>query len=79
MTSDKLREAVRAQPFRPFRVHLGGGRALDVTHPDFMMISPSGRTAAVSERNDEFEIIDVLMVPSIEFCNGRTGRRRRAA
>lgn len=77
MTSEKLKEAVQAQPFRPFRVHLGGGRALDVVHPEFIAISPSGRTAALYGRKDELEIIDVFMVQSIEFLTGRTRRGRR--
>lgn len=80
MTSEKLTEAIRSQPFRPFRVHLGGGRSLDVRHPDYVMLSPSGRTAAVYGPRDELELIDVFMVQSIEFLprrNGSRGARRK--
>lgn len=80
MTSEKLREALKSEPFRPFRLHLGGGRSLDVQHPELVAVSPSGRTAAVYRPKDALEIIDVLMVQSIEFITGRNGqaRRRRA-
>ena len=76
MTSEKLSEAIRSQPFRRFRVHLGGGRSLEVRHPDFIMLSPSGRTAAVYGPRDELEVIDVFMVQSIEFLTGKNGTRR---
>ena len=80
MTSDKVKEALRAEPFRPFRLHLGGGRALDVEHPELVALSPSGRTAAVYGHDDALEIIDVFMVQSIEFLpqngRGRKGRRK---
>lgn len=80
MTSEKLREALKTEPFRPFRLHLGGGRALDVLHPEFVAVSPSGRTAAVYGPKDALEIVDVLMVQSIEFLPARNGqsKRRRA-
>src|SRR2546421_581868 len=77
MTSDKVREAVGAEPFRPFRLHLGGGRSLDVWHPEFVMISPSGRAAAIYGEDDGLEIIDVFMVQSIEFLTQRARPSRR--
>lgn len=77
MTSEKLREALKTEPFRPFRLHLGGGRALDVAHPEFVAVSPSGRTAVVYGLKDELEIIDVLMVQSIEFLPNRNGHSKR--
>ncbi len=76
MTSEKIREACKAQPFRPFRLHLGSGRVLNVRHPEFVAVSPSGRTAAIYGPRDELEIIDILMVQSIEYRrNGRRGGR----
>jgi len=77
MTSDRLREALRSQPFRQFRVHLGGGRSLDVRHPEFVAISPMGRTAAIYGPKDELEIIDVFMAQSIEFIPAKPGSTRR--
>lgn len=76
MTAEKLREAVNATPFRKFRVHVGGGRMVEVGRPELIMISPSGRTAAIYGRRDKLEIIDVFMVQSIEFGNGAIRRGR---
>jgi hypothetical protein len=79
MTSIELKNALKAEPFRPFRVHLGGGRTVDVVDPEFVAVAPSGRTAAICGPDDAFEIVDILMIQSIEFPkqNGH-GRRRKA-
>ncbi len=78
MTIDRLRKTLRAQPFRPFRLHMGDGRALRVPHPDFVWIPPEGsRTVIVSTGPDDFEIVDMMLVVSIEVANGT--RRRRGA
>lgn len=79
VTSEKLREAAKREPFRPFRLHLGGGRALDVLHPEFLAVAPNGRTAVIFGRGEEMEIVDILMIQSIEFLperKGGQGRRR---
>ena len=41
MTVDALREAIRTG--WPFKITMADGRTLDVAHPDFAMISGSGR------------------------------------
>ena len=82
MTSDKLREVLRAEPFNPFVVHMADGRALTVNHPELMAISPSGRIAYLFEtgdRHDSGHHIEILMITSIEVRSARpgTGRGRR--
>ncbi len=75
MTIEQLRQAYRATPFRPFILHLADGREIPVRSPEFMMISPSGRTIMVSQLDDSYNVIDLLLVTDLEFKNGR----RRAA
>jgi NADH-quinone oxidoreductase subunit F len=52
MTVDKLRELWKAQPFQKFTIHLADGRDISVAHREFLMLSPSGRTAYVSQPDD---------------------------
>lgn len=40
MTVDELRKMLRAQPFRPFEIHLADGRSLPVNHPEVVAIVP---------------------------------------
>jgi len=77
VTVEKLREMYNAKPFMPFRVHLADGRSVDIDHPEFLMFSRSGRTIYVSKPDDTFEIIDLLLVTSLESINGQPRRRRK--
>ena len=70
MTIEQLRTLHRARPFQPFRIHLADGRNLDVTHPEFLSHSASGRTAYVSKPDDSFEIVDLLLITSLQVLNG---------
>lgn len=77
MTIDQLQQIMHAQPFKPFRLYLADGRSLDIVHPDFVARSPSGRTAIVYKSDESFEIVDLLLVVSIDVPNGKPASRRR--
>jgi len=73
MTAEHLIQFQHAQPFRRYRMHLADGRHLDVGHPDFVARSPSGRTAVVYKRDETFEVVDLLLVASLEVLDGERG------
>jgi len=82
MVIDQLRKLYEAQPFRPFAMHLADGRQLPVVHREFIIVSPSGRTAIVYQPDDSFNIEDLLLVTDLEVRlegeakpNGRKKRR----
>jgi hypothetical protein len=79
MTGEQVRSLYRAMPFAPFRVHMADGRSIDVPHPDFMHLSPTGRRLIVDRSDDSFGVLDVLLVTSVEKLpkNGTKARRRR--
>jgi hypothetical protein len=79
MTTEQIRSLFTATSFEPLRVHMANGRSIDVPHPDFMHLSPTGRRMMVDKADDSFEVIDVLLVTSVETLpkNGNTSRRRR--
>ncbi len=66
MTIEQLRNVHRAQPFRPFTIHLADGRQLLVPHPDFLSHSPTGRTIIVYQMDDNFSVVDLLLVTELE-------------
>ena len=78
MQMNELRAVFKAQPFQPFVLYLAGGRNVRVEHPDFMAISPVGRTAVVYDKSGGFEIIDLLLVTSVQVANGRSRGKRKA-
>jgi hypothetical protein len=80
MTVEQLRKFYDAQPFRPFTIHLADGREVAVSHREFIMSSPSGRTVSVYQPDDTLNVIDLLLVTDLEIkptTNG-AGKRRRS-
>jgi len=72
VTIEQLRRFHQARPFMPFRVHIADGRQLDVRHPEFLAHTPAGRTIMIAADDDSFEVVDLLLVTSLEpLRNGR--------
>ena len=76
MQIKELQSFYRAQPFRPFTVHVADGRGIRVEHPELMALSPTGRSAVVYGKDGAFEVVDVPLVISLELTDGRVKRRR---
>jgi hypothetical protein len=65
MTVDTLRDAVRTG--RPFKITTDDGRSVEIPHPEFAMISGSGRIFYVAKPDsDLFEAFDVLLITGVE-------------
>ena len=67
MTIQQLRAAHHAAPFRPYNVHMANGRAFPIPHPDFLSMSPTGRTVIIYQENDDLSILDLLLMTEIEM------------
>ena len=74
MTIQQLRAAHKAMPFHPFNVHMADGRQFSVPHPDFLFMSPSGRTVIICEENEDFSILDLRLMTESEMLPGNTSR-----
>jgi hypothetical protein len=70
MTIEQLRKVVHGQPFEAFTMHLADGREIHVRHPDFIAMSPSGRTCTVYQADDAAEYVDILMITSLRLLSG---------
>jgi hypothetical protein len=77
MSSDEVRNMLRAKPFRPFQINLADGDSFQIVHPDFAIISPSGQTIVAYTPKNEMKIIDLFLVTSIEHVNGRARKARK--
>lgn len=77
MTIERLREAVQTKPFRPFSLCLADGRAIRVRGPECVLLPPGAqRTFIVAETGEDYRIIDLLMVTSIDYIPARPRRAR---
>lgn len=67
MTVKHLKSVLHAQPFQPFTIHMGDGRAFFLKHPDFIARSPSGGTVIVYNEDESHSILDMLLVTELEL------------
>lgn len=80
MTTEEVRKAIKAQPFRTFVLRTTSGQEFLVEHPEFVALSKGGRTIAVfSTSENAFEIVDLLLVESIRFGEPGKGRGKKSA
>lgn len=75
MAPDRLRDALKTLPFRPFTVELPNDRRILAKHPDYAHLSPAGRTLIVDDDDDGMEMIDVFLITNLSF-EGRRDRRK---
>ncbi len=66
MTVEQLRTTIRATPFLPFRIRMVDGRHFLIPHPDFLAMSPTGRTAVIYHADDSASIVDLLLMTGLE-------------
>ena len=67
MTREQLRSALRSRPFRPFTIRMADGRTFSIAHPDFLSLSPAGRTVVIYHPNDSASIVDLLVMTELEL------------
>lgn len=68
MSADALRKCIVASPFRPFTLNIADGRRIPVLGGDFVLMAPEkGRTVVVYQRNDDFDILDTLLITGVSF------------
>ena len=67
MTVQQLDNAHRAAPFRPFTIHMGDNRTFHVPHPEYLSRSPSGRNVIVYGKDENFSILDLLLMTEVEI------------
>lgn len=69
MMTEHLKNLLAARPFTPFVIHMADSRDVAVSHPEAIAYG-GGRIAVVVRPDDSFEIIDLLLVPSLEVKPG---------
>jgi hypothetical protein len=45
------------------------GRSFEVVHPDFIALSPTGRTVIVFERDESYSVLDLLLMSELQVGN----------
>ena len=63
--SEVIRQLVSRRPFEPFTVHLSGGEAYEVRHPETVAVGKQ-RLVVVNPESDQMAICSLLHVTSVE-------------
>ncbi len=71
-TREQVRTMVQTVPFRPFVVHLAGGRSFTITHPELISCSVNGRDMFVNDE-DGLHLVEMLLVDVIEHVKAPAG------
>jgi hypothetical protein len=69
MAPDFLRRQAERRPFRPFIIHLAGGRSLPVSTPEAILVPAESRLVLVQAANGSAHAVDLLLVTDLEFPN----------
>lgn len=75
MAPDRVRDALKATPFRPFTVELPTAKRVHIKHPDYAFLSPAGRTLIVEKDNEGMEMIDVFLITNLSFPAAKARKR----
>ncbi len=76
MRQQEIRDTLRGEPFRPFRVHLSNGQAYDVRHPELAALTRHS-VFIVLPSSDDIETdrviqCDLVHVVAMEPIDGTT-------
>ena len=72
MRPEDLREFNRKQPFAPYRIHVTGGQAYDIAHPDQVIVLRSrlmvgvGEEAGISDQVDHVALIHIVRIEELQ-------------
>jgi len=50
---------------------MADGRAFEIAHRDFVAMSPSGRTIIVFQSDENYSVLDLLLMSELQVANGR--------
>jgi hypothetical protein len=70
MTKQTIQGYIKAEPFRPFRLHLVSGRTFDIRHPEMIKVLQSTilvfkATGDAQDLSDEWETVSLMLMESI--------------
>lgn len=71
MTVNQFKTILYQQPFQRFTIRLANGRALPLTQPDFVSLSPMRRSVTVCRPDETFSVLDLLLMTDLHVANGK--------
>jgi len=76
VTAEALRKYWHRSPFVPFNIVVPGRSKIHVPHPDFLTVSPKGRTAHIWLTGESWATVDVFLITALEERPSRAKQKR---
>ena len=78
ITSAQLLTYVKAEPFRPFRLHMASGKTFDIRHPEMVKVLKTyvlvfSFAEGETEVFEGFESVSLMLSESISPLDGAVG------
>ena len=77
MNVKEVKELWHAMPFQPIEIVLTNGTAVKIVHPEFMSVSPDGRTLHAWEPTGGGKRIDVKLIIALNELPPQSKRKNR--
>lgn len=77
MTSKEILRYVRAEPFRPFRLRMAGGRTFEIRHPEMVRVGRAdlvifSLVSDAPEIHDDWDTVSLVLIESISHLDAAT-------
>jgi hypothetical protein len=74
ISSRTLLEYVKAEPFRPFRIHMASGKTFDIRHPETIKVAKTSvlvftYLGGEDEIPDHWETASLVLMESISYLD----------
>lgn len=76
MTAEEIRKWWQARPFVPFDLVLANGETWHVPQPEFLSVSPRGRTVRIWAVDDHTISAPMAAIRAVKSAAGSSARRR---
>jgi hypothetical protein len=78
ITSAHLMTYVKAEPFRPFRLHMASGKTFEVRHPEMIKVLKTvllvfSFNAGGTELTDKMESVSLMLIESVSHIDAAVG------
>ena len=77
MEAKRLRQLLKARPFKPFVLHVSELASYQVPHPDWAMLNPQGETMVVMDDDGGFMWMDTKHVTRVTNVPSKSSSARK--
>ena len=75
----RIREFLKANPFRPFIIRMADGSEQYVDHPDFCLAAPDTLHVYIESREGDVKFLSALLIVAVEHAPAQWPKLKKTA